>query len=112
MSLVEEALAEAWRLHRSEAKPRPPSATGVERSPSSVNAPRLGESAEGNIISSPSTPSSVGGLGNGKARAREMWGFPTMKGDWGAAVGPAEHLQWLEELSSMLVHEQWRKEVS
>ncbi|CBJ30462.1 expressed unknown protein [Ectocarpus siliculosus] len=26
-------------------------------------------------------------------------------------VGPAEHLQWLGDLSSMLVHEQWRKEV-
>lgn len=26
-------------------------------------------------------------------------------------VGPAEYLQWLGDLSSMLVHEQWRKEV-
>lgn len=109
MTLVEEALAEAWKLHRSMAKPRPPSAAGVENSPSSVNACRL---VEGNIISSPSTLSSVGGLGNGKGRTPEMWGYTTIEGEWGAAVGPAECHQWLEELSSMLVHEQWRKEVS
>lgn len=29
-----------------------------------------------------------------------------------AAVGPAEYLQWLGDMSSMLVHEQWRKDVS
>lgn len=27
------------------------------------------------------------------------------------SVGPAEYLQWLGDISSMLVHEQWRKEV-
>lgn len=27
------------------------------------------------------------------------------------SVGPAEYLQWLGDMSSMLVHEQWRKEV-
>lgn len=26
-------------------------------------------------------------------------------------VGPAEYLQWLGDMTSMLVHEQWRKEV-
>lgn len=109
MTVVEEALAEAWKLHRSMTKPRPSSATGIECSPSSADACRL---VEGNILSSPSTLSSVGGLGNGKERIREMWGYATVEGEWGAAVGPAECLQWLEQLSSMLVHEQWRKEVS
>lgn len=28
-----------------------------------------------------------------------------------AVVGAAEYLQWLGDMSNMLVHEQWRKEV-
>lgn len=79
MSRVEEALAEAWEIHRFEATTR----VGQPENPDSKN---------------------VQPRGAALAAADEAKG--------GYAVGPAEFLQWLGDMSSMLVHEQWRKEVS
>lgn len=59
--------------------------------------------------SAPSAPASASpqtGLGNVGQLVLGGGGLATTR-----SVGPAEYLQWLGDTSSMLVHEQWRKEV-
>ena len=129
---MEESLAEAWRLHRSEPKLRPQAASspkvqpqqsakaGVERSPGLEHARRHVEEAACNTMAgtpdasrslSNTLATTTRGFGGGPGSARAAGAATTISGDWGAPVGPAEYLQWLGDMSSMLVHEQWRKEV-
>lgn len=94
VSRIEEALAETWQLHRHEAVARPSdSVPGPDGTPQSGNA----------IVESP-------GVGGGRGKATKETAAIPVGGE--PAVGPAEHLQWLGDMSSMLIHEQWRKEVS
>lgn len=54
------------------------------------------------------TASPQTGLGSGGQHALGSGG---VRSATARSVGPAEYLQWLGDMSSMLVHEQWRKEV-
>lgn len=172
MSRVEEALAEAWQLHRSEARARPPLPPPQQQSPlqqppafqqlqglysqALVGSPSYSspsgrhfnlEAGHGGAshplttsLSSPGTPC-VDAAGSGsqdRARSGSEVASPgrvdggahavglgardgvqmidSTKGAVGGGgkvlvVGPPEYLQWLGDMSNMLVHEQWRKEV-
>lgn len=161
MTRVEESLAEAWQLHRSEAQARPlplpsrplpgaaqhflihESATGITMtsSPAPLRS-RAGQQQplylekdkefQAERVSPSDSPSPGPGMvspremnrGNVGARSgRAMSVTAATAGGNDAAtltpglgrassvVGPAEYLQWLEDMSNMLVHEQWRKEV-
>lgn len=165
MSRVEKALAEAWQLHRSEARGRPappskltslspdpravhpqehPSASADGRSPGPSfradgysyletcdisDVASLSLSPSGALVaareqrssqetvqsgSEVSSPGTTVGMDGAKAivwRSAGETGAPAVVGGEGLVVGPADYLQWLGDLSSMLVHEQWRKEV-
>lgn len=90
VSRIEEALADAWQLHRHEAVTR-----------ARVSDLELDSARPRNAILSPDAGT--------RGQATMIVTATAVAG--GSAVGPAEYLQWLGDMSSMLVHEQWRKEV-
>lgn len=138
---MEECLVEAWQLHHTEARkaqpsspsPPPPRLLGRQLHPSTQlgTLPRpgaLGSSPAAAVrtrsgpdgVGSREAPSLAGVEGEGRtvwrgAGSAQMTGLAVTGGGGegaGPAVGPAEYLQWLGDMSSMLVHEQWRKDVS
>lgn len=135
VSRVEEFLAEAWQSFRSEPRARPalpPTSSpplplaATQRSPGQQQSSPGPRSQHLNAESfmTPPAPAVSEPSPSGRAVARDALGGGGGSGgvpprleavsamvESVAVVGAAEYLQWLGDMSNMLVHEQWRKEV-
>eukprot|EP00904_Undaria_pinnatifida_P004249 jgi/Undpi1/13825/HiC_scaffold_9.g03476.m1 len=132
VSRVEELLAEAWQMYRSESRARPsrlpptspsllqpPLPVATQRSPGvGASGTRSHLNAESLMMALPAPASSEASPSRravAHARGGDLEGAPhraeAVVVEGVAAVGAPEYLQWLGDMSNMLVHEQWRKEV-